>query len=146
MTMGVNHLGHFYLTSLLWPLITKASQPRVINVSSTAHRGAGFMRKYNSIDFGDMNLKKTEYSWKLAYSRSKMANILFTNELQTKMNSASFKGSTYSLHPGVIPTDIIRDTGIWSPIVKFLFVLVGLIFFKNDREGAQTTLHLILSE
>jgi NAD(P)-dependent dehydrogenase (short-subunit alcohol dehydrogenase family) len=52
MQMGVNHLGHFYLTSLLWDWIRKAEKPRVVNVSSRAHRG--FMMKrnmHNTIDF-----------------------------------------------------------------------------------------------
>ena len=73
MQMGVNHLGHFYLTYLLWAQIKEAGNPRIINVSSLAHKE----RFSNSrIDFDDINFEKGYGSY-LAYSRSKKANVLF---------------------------------------------------------------------
>lgn len=81
MTMGVNHLGHFYLTYQLWKLLKASNNPRIITVSSNAHRGFG-MGKYNAaIDFDDLHFNNN-YKWDLAYTRSKIANILFTRELQ----------------------------------------------------------------
>ena len=77
MTMGTNHLGHFYLTYLLWGLIRKADKPRIINVSSNAHAGMGLVKHNAAIDFEDMNYTK-DYSSNVAYTRSKIANILFT--------------------------------------------------------------------
>jgi len=85
MTMGVNHLGHFYLTHLLWDLIKVADKPRVINVSSIAHYGARHKGLMDFIDFEDMNLLKL-YTTRIAYARSKMANVLFTRQLQQKIN------------------------------------------------------------
>eukprot|EP00178_Gracilaria_changii_P011703 TRINITY_DN33013_c0_g2_i1.p1 TRINITY_DN33013_c0_g2~~TRINITY_DN33013_c0_g2_i1.p1 ORF type:complete len:106 (+),score=5.93 TRINITY_DN33013_c0_g2_i1:256-573(+) len=105
--MGVNHLGHFYLTHLLWDLILKAEKPRIINVASNAHAGMG-PNKYNAkLDFDDMNFTKN-YDPKVAYTRSKIANILFTRELQAKMDWSGMYGYAYSLHPGVIPTGLFK--------------------------------------
>lgn len=101
MQIGVNHFGHFYLTYLLWDCLKKANNPRIINVSSRAHknRGANF-----DIDFDDMNYEKSQYGAFQAYSRSKKANILFTKELQRKMDGAKINGLSVSLHPGVVRT------------------------------------------
>ena len=85
MQMGVNHLGHFYLTYLLWEKLRQASNPRIINISSAAHRGFGFPKYNLKIDFDDMQFKNT-YNPGVAYGRSKAANILFTKELQKKMS------------------------------------------------------------
>jgi NAD(P)-dependent dehydrogenase (short-subunit alcohol dehydrogenase family) len=104
MHMGVNHLGHFYLTYLLWPLIQQAHKPRIINVSALAHRGFKFPHNTNiPIEFDDLHLTNS-YDPMLAYSRSKIANILFTKELQRRMDAANFEGFSYCLHPGVVRT------------------------------------------
>jgi len=107
MDMGVNHLGHFYLTYLLWGLIRKADKPRIINVSSNAHGFDGYFLGNGKLDFEDMNYVNN-YKANVAYSRSKIANILFTRELQAKMDWVGMYGYTYSLHPGVILTDLAR--------------------------------------
>jgi retinol dehydrogenase 12 len=145
MTMGVNHLGHFYLTYLLWGHIKLAEQPRVINVSSMGHRGSGLAKEFKTIDFGDFNFEKG-FNSSAAYSRSKMANILFTRQLQAKMDAANFNGASCCLHPGVIATDMVRDLGVFAPILKTLLFPITFIFFKTPLQGAQTTLHLTLEE
>lgn len=131
MTMGVNHLGHFYLTHLLWDLVKAADKPRVINVSSIAHLGTGFNRSMNYIDFDDINMLK-EYTTRNAYARSKMANVLFTRMLQAKMDEANIKGFSYSLHPGVIFTEMGRHFGAIYPILKALLLPISLIFTKTE--------------
>lgn len=110
MTMGVNHLGHFYLTSLLWDSLRNSEKPRIINVASNAHAGMGVVKYNAAIDFEDINFENN-YKGDLAYTRSKIANILFTRSLQQKMNEKGIEGSAVCLHPGVIPTDIPRDYG-----------------------------------
>lgn len=77
MTMGVNHLGHFYLTYHLWKLLRAADNPRIITVSSNAHQGVGLFRYNAAIDFDDFHFMYN-YKWDIAYTRSKIANILFT--------------------------------------------------------------------
>jgi retinol dehydrogenase 12 len=143
MNMGVNHLGHFYLTYILWGLIRAADRPRVINVSSMIHSGDGLPNHFRTIDFGDFHFEKG-YNGRVAYSRSKMANILFTRQLQALMDEANFNGYSYSLHPGAIFTDIFRDLGAWLPILRVLLFPITFIFLKTPLQGAQTTLHLVL--
>lgn len=89
-----------------------------------------------------MNYTKN-YDSKISYCRSKIANILFTRELQAKMDWAGMYGYTYSLHPGVIPTELGRDMGVIYPVMKVLLAPFFFIFLKTAWEGAQTTLHLV---
>lgn len=104
MQMGVNHLGHFYLTNLLWGVLKASENPRIINVSSSAHKTRF---KGSDIDFKDMNFEKG-YTGLKAYSRSKKANIMFTKELQRRMEISQVNGISISLHPGVVRTELAR--------------------------------------
>jgi NAD(P)-dependent dehydrogenase (short-subunit alcohol dehydrogenase family) len=99
MQIGVNHIGHFYLTNLLLPqMIHTASKNsgetypcRVVNVASLAHtRG--------TIDLEDLNWNRRKYNTGDAYSQSKLANVLFTNELNKQVESRGVM--SVSLHPG----------------------------------------------
>jgi retinol dehydrogenase-12 len=81
MHYGVNHLGHFYLTYLLWNKIVKSSFFRIINVSSRAHlRIMAFLNK-TTLDFDNINFQNGKYEKNLAYSRSKLYNVMFTKSL-----------------------------------------------------------------
>jgi NAD(P)-dependent dehydrogenase (short-subunit alcohol dehydrogenase family) len=78
MHYGVNHLGHFYLTYLLWDKIIKSDFFRIINVSSLAHkRVLGFLSEPIT-DYKNINFDIKPYNKDLAYSRSKLYNVLFT--------------------------------------------------------------------
>lgn len=81
MQYGVNHMGHFYLTYLLYPKLIKSDYFKIVNVSALAHKMeiGNFQRP--DINFDDMNFEKTKYSPTLAYSRSKIYNNLFTHAL-----------------------------------------------------------------
>uniref|UniRef100_A0A671MSJ3 Si:dkey-73n8.3 n=1 Tax=Sinocyclocheilus anshuiensis TaxID=1608454 RepID=A0A671MSJ3_9TELE len=92
---GVNHLGHFFLTFLLMDLLKHSAPSRVINVSSLAH-------PMGKIHFEDLNSEKSYHPVK-AYVQSKLANILFTRVLATRMGV-----SVYAVDPGLVKTDIIR--------------------------------------
>lgn len=102
-TYGVNHLGHFLLTNLLMDLVKKSDFFRIVNVSSRAHKQlVGFGPSF-ALDWNNMNFKaENSYEHNLAYSRSKLCNVLFTKGLAKRIPVS--KGIAASLHPGVVQT------------------------------------------
>ncbi|KAG5886495.1 hypothetical protein JTB14_014678 [Gonioctena quinquepunctata] len=134
MQFGTNHLGHFLLTLLLLPKICRSTPARIVNVSSMAHRGA--------MDFSDLNWCTRPYNALGAYKQSKLANILFTKELAKKLRENNIDGVTvYSLHPGVIKTDLGRHMK-W----RWLWGSVAKILLKTPEQGAQTQIHCAVDE
>ena len=109
-----------------------------INVASRAHE-----RGYINLD--DLNCE-TQYNGLAAYNQSKLANVLFTNELSQKLKENNQKISVYSLHPGVIYTNLWRELdkkyGILAKFVGFALCP----FLKSSREGAQTTVYCSTEE
>ena len=95
MQFGVNHLGHFLFTLALMPLLKAASDPRVINVASTAHYSGKMRYEY-------MTKASSKYNGMAAYSQSKLANVLFTKGMAKYFPCIS----THALHPGVVATSI----------------------------------------
>ena len=107
-TVGVNHFGHFALTSVLAPLLRAApSGFRVVTVASEAHR---FVTPANVADALANNLEPSpSYSAWGAYGLSKAANVLFTEELQRRiLLDPDLHGSAVALHPGAVQTDLAR--------------------------------------
>ena len=102
--MGTNHLGHFALTARLLELLLATTGARVVTVSSVAHR-AGKM------DFSNLLFENRGYSPFRAYWRSKLANLLFTYELQRRFESAGADALSLAAHPGFSSTDIGRHLG-----------------------------------
>jgi NAD(P)-dependent dehydrogenase (short-subunit alcohol dehydrogenase family) len=107
---GVNHLGHFALTGLLFDQLMAAPNARVVSVSSIGHR----LR--SKIDFDDLDFSGG-YSRVAAYGRSKLANLLFTYELDRRLRAAGVTTAALAAHPGVSSTELVR----YSP--AFLRVL-----------------------
>lgn len=97
---GVNHLGHFALTGLLVDHLLKTPGSRVVTVSSLSHR-------QGNIDFGNLTLAHG-YRPGAAYSRSKLANLLFTYELQRRLASAGAATAALAAHPGFARTALPR--------------------------------------
>jgi NAD(P)-dependent dehydrogenase (short-subunit alcohol dehydrogenase family) len=106
--VGINHLGHFALVGALTPMLQRAKNGfRVINVSSDAHR---FVDKKSMAEALDAKLDSPSYAaggWG-AYGVSKAANVLFTVELERRLEAAGARGTAVSLHPGVVQTDLSR--------------------------------------
>jgi len=95
---GTNHLGHFALTGLLLDLIIRTPQARVITVSSGGHR-------FGEIDFDNLNGEK-DYNRGGAYAQSKLANLLFTYELQRRLEGAGVDTIAVTAHPGWTATNL----------------------------------------
>ncbi|ERJ12196.1 SDR family oxidoreductase [Haloplasma contractile] len=130
---GVNHLGHFLLTNLLLDLLISSQPSRVVNVSSGAH-------KSGKIYFDDVNLTKN-YRIFRAYAQSKLANIMFTYELASRLKDTNV--TVNCLHPGAVATSIgiNRDTGFGKFITGILKP-----FFNTPEKGAETAIYLAMSD
>ncbi|GAB2625210.1 oxidoreductase [Streptomyces capparidis] len=127
---GTNHLGHFALTNLLLPHITD----RVVTVSSGAHRLPGSPR----IHFDNLDLAG-EYAPMKAYSQSKLANLLFTLELQRRLTEAGSPVRALAAHPGWAATNLQgRDA---SPVRRALLRLGNRLLAQDNRAGALPTLY-----
>jgi NAD(P)-dependent dehydrogenase (short-subunit alcohol dehydrogenase family) len=98
---GTNHLSHFALTGWLLPLLRSARSARVVNVSSLAHRGG-------EIDFDNLQAERSYRSWS-AYQQSKLANLLFTFELQRRSDTHGWGLMSNAAHPGYARTDLIAN-------------------------------------
>jgi NAD(P)-dependent dehydrogenase (short-subunit alcohol dehydrogenase family) len=123
---GTNHLGHFALTGLLLDRLLGAPGSRVVAVSSTAHRSG-------RIRFDDLQWHRG-YSAVGAYAQSKLANLLFTYELQRRL--ADTKTIAVAAHPGVSKTELDRNTSAWR---RLLTNTSGLIA-QDAAMGALPTL------
>jgi retinol dehydrogenase 14 len=123
--IGVNHLGHFLLTNLLLDRLAASAPARVVNVSSMMHAGG-------KIDFASFQ-KPAKYDAFAAYRQSKLANILFANELARR--AAGKRVTSNSLHPGGVATEIARDSAWW---MRAGMRLVG----ASPAKGARTSVLL----
>lgn len=127
----VNYLSHFLLTNLLLDLLKKSAPSRIVNVSSTSHFGG-------HIDFADLGMKRG-YGVMNAYSRSKLAQVLFTYELARRLEGTGV--SANCLHPGAVATNI---WGNYLGPVSFLGKL-SRIFLASPEKGAETSVYLASS-
>ncbi|XP_030756000.1 retinol dehydrogenase 13-like [Sitophilus oryzae] len=133
---GTNHLGHFLLTLLLLPKVKQSESARIVTVSSMAH-------ERGKIDFDDLNFENKSYSSTAAYCQSKLANVLFTKELDRKLKESNVNNiNVYSLHPGVIKTELGRHL---STPIRLLFGLFSWTI-KTPEQGAQTSIYCSVDE
>jgi NAD(P)-dependent dehydrogenase (short-subunit alcohol dehydrogenase family) len=128
MQFGTNHLGHFALTNLLLPHVTG----RVVTVASGAHR---WVKK---IDFDDLNFTR-KYSPRGAYGQSKLANLLFTLELQRRLAEAGSPVRAVAAHPGYAATNLQSHTA--SPVMRAFMALGNRVFAQSGEAGALPTLY-----
>ncbi|XP_053999739.1 retinol dehydrogenase 12-like [Hylaeus anthracinus] len=123
---AVNYLSHFLLSALLLPLLKAGGHPqqssRIVNVSSCAHL-------LGKINFNDINNKNGFISGQ-AYAQSKLAQEISTKILQNLLKEKKYHVQVYSVHPGIILTDLFIHTALWR--FKFLFQRI----LKSSKEGA----------
>jgi NAD(P)-dependent dehydrogenase (short-subunit alcohol dehydrogenase family) len=126
MQIGTNHLGHFALTNLLLPKLTD----RVVTVSSGAHRTG-------RIDLDDLNWEKRSYQRWRAYGQSKLANLLFTLELQRRLDEAGSKLRAMAAHPGYAATNLqSRTQNIFQ---NTIMVITNKLIAQSEEMGALPT-------
>jgi len=131
LTFGVNHLGHYLLTELLLERLEASAPSRIVNVASKAHYQA------SSIDW-DALRKPTKTTTGLdEYQVSKLCNVLYAKELARRLEGTGV--TTYSLHPGVIASDVWRKVP-W-PIRPLMTA-----FMKSNTDGAKTSIHCATSD
>ena len=131
---GTNHLGHFALTNLLLPHVTG----RVVTVSSGAHRSG-------AIDFDDLNWERKRYRPWRAYGQSKLANLLFTSELQRRLTQAGSAVKATAAHPGYAATNLQSHSG--SRLMAFAMEQVGNRVLAQDAAcGALPTLYAAVAD
>jgi len=125
---GTNHLGHFALTGLLMPLISKTPGARVVTVSSNLH-------KTGRMNFDDLMGEKSYKPW-AAYGQSKLANLLFTSELQRRLTKAKVDAIATAAHPGWSNTSLMKS-GPMKGRSKFM---LGLGQWVTDRMAQPGTM------
>ncbi|OOC55739.1 MULTISPECIES: oxidoreductase [Nocardiopsis] len=123
---GTNHLGHFALTNLLLEHVTG----RVVTVSSSMHRMA------RGIDFDDVDLERGYTPYK-AYAQSKLANLLFTLELQRRLDAVGSPVLSTAAHPGYAATNL-QSHGA-NPLSRGIAMLGNKIFAQSAANGALPT-------
>ncbi|XP_053358966.1 retinol dehydrogenase 14a [Clarias gariepinus] len=134
MQFGVNHLGHFLLTHLLLDLLKRSAPSRIVVVSSRLY-------KRGEINFDDLNSERG-YGAAAAYSRSKLANLLFTLELSRRLEGTGV--TVNALTPGMVRTNLGRHVSI-PLLAKPLVGLASWALLRSPEEGARTPVHLACS-
>ena len=130
LTFGTNHLGPFLLTLLLLDRMKQSAPARIVNVASRAHHRA------RAVDWDALRRPGSSRGGLGEYSVSKLANVLFTKELARRLEGTGV--TVYSLHPGVVATDIWRELP-WG--LRHL----AKLFMISPEQGARTTLHCVAS-
>ncbi|MBU9711200.1 oxidoreductase [Evansella tamaricis] len=126
---GANHLGHFALTGLLLPLLEKSTAPRVVTLSSIAHRNG--IINFDNLD-GSNGYKAMKF-----YSQSKLANLLFAKELDDRLKRNNFKTISLAAHPGISSTNLFKLGKEKNP--WYIKPLMNL-FAQSAEKGALPTI------
>jgi len=132
---GTNHLGHFALTNLLLPRIRE----RVVTVSSNGHRTG-------TIDFDDLNWDRKPYKAFPAYAQSKLANLLFTAELQHRLTEAGSPVLATAAHPGMAATNLLGHLENERSPLQGLRTAVTRRLSQSDDDGALPTLYAAVTD
>ena len=132
MTLAVNHLGHFLLTSLLLDRLRQAPDARVVTTASDGYRFGGYL------DFDDLQ-SESEYGAFRVYGRSKLANILFTMELARREEKHGITANCF--HPGFVASDLSKNNGWWARTLMTALTP----FARSPLKGAKTGLYLCTS-
>ena len=132
-TFATNHLGYFLLTNLLRDLIVRSAPARIVTVASIGHR-------HGTLDFDDLGYERGGYGLRKAYERSKLANVLFANELARRLEGTGVTSN--SVHPGSVATDIWSDIPAWTKPLVAIFLRP---WFLTPEQGGAALVQLAAS-
>jgi retinol dehydrogenase 12 len=128
---AVNHLAGFLLSHLLMPSLLRSGSGRIINLSSDMHF-------FGRMEFDDLNLQRNYHGLR-SYAQSKLANVLFTYELDRRLNALSLPLSVHAAHPGLVRTAIgVKHSNRFHALVWRLWTLGG----RSLARGAETSVFL----
>lgn len=135
---GINHLGHFALTSLLMDALKRSPESRIVHVSSISHH-------YVSLDFDNLNAVSSQYDAMDAYRKSKLATMLFAYELDRRLKCAGITNvRSIPCHPGVTESNLLPNLGEtyqWA-FMRAIVNLVHMIpFAQSNAMGALCVLN-----
>jgi NAD(P)-dependent dehydrogenase (short-subunit alcohol dehydrogenase family) len=133
--LGTNHLGHFALTGLLLPRLLAGDEPRVVTLSSNAH-------KMGRVNFDDLQGKRRYFRW-TAYGQAKLANLLFTLELQRRADAAGAALLSVAAHPGYAATNLQYQSSqlTGNPLDRLVNTVLNKTIAQSDAQGALPTLY-----
>jgi NAD(P)-dependent dehydrogenase (short-subunit alcohol dehydrogenase family) len=132
---GINHLGHFALTGLLMPALLSTPNARIVNVSSGAH-------SMGTMDFDNLMFEGGKNYTRIAsYGRSKLANLLFTKGLQSRLTKISSDTIATSAHPGWSSTNLGKQS---HPLAGLIISVFGKLLAQSATMGALPTLRALL--
>jgi NAD(P)-dependent dehydrogenase (short-subunit alcohol dehydrogenase family) len=134
-TFGVNHLAPFLLTNLLRESLVAASGVDGVGGARVVHVTSRLYSRPKALDFDDLHAER-KYGGLRAYAKSKLANVLFSNELARRWAAAGVTSN--SAHPGDVVTNITRD----SRLLTALIPIGGKLWLKTPAQGAATSLHV----
>jgi retinol dehydrogenase-12 len=134
-TFAVNHIGPFLLTTLLLERLRSSAPARVVCTASDAHKFAG-----GGLDFDDLQ-SESGYTTFGAYGRSKLCNILFTEELGRRESETDSGVAAYCYHPGFVGSDFAKNNGLFA---RALTTLISP-FARSSAKGAETGVYLCSS-
>lgn len=140
MQLGTNHLGHYALTGRLLPLLLATEGSRVVTVSSLMHR-------MGRIDFDDLQGQRRYSKWS-AYSQSKLANLLFTYELQRRLSAAQVDTIAVASHPGYSNTNLQLEAArlAGSAFMGRIMATTSRMAAQSPEMGALPTLYALAAE
>ncbi|MHB8233168.1 MAG: oxidoreductase [Solirubrobacteraceae bacterium] len=130
--LGTNHLGHFALTGLLLDRLLSTPAARVVTVSSTAH-------KFGRINFDDLQSERSYVRWR-AYGQSKIANLLFTLELDRRLREVHADVLAVAAHPGYSATNL-QFAATPSRLERLGSVVLNRVVAQSADRGALPTLY-----